>query len=147
MTSARTFVEDICFGNDTLDGCLDALDKLLERFRECRISVSFIKSILVQSRLNFLSHEVTDEGLRPDTKKMKALKYEYFTYEGKLSVAKRRVATLQQKVGVAPLLQHFDRAKPVHGATLMHEHDGKSHPVRFCVRDLNNAEMNYLPVE
>ncbi|OWZ09758.1 hypothetical protein PHMEG_00017487 [Phytophthora megakarya] len=67
----RPFVGDICFGSETFDGCLSTLDRLLRRFTECRISVSFTKSILVQPRVDFLSHEVVPEGLRADAKKIK----------------------------------------------------------------------------
>ncbi|OWY91432.1 hypothetical protein PHMEG_00039992 [Phytophthora megakarya] len=43
----------------------------------------------------------------------------------------------------APILRHFDRQKDIHvtlfanewalSSTLMQEHEGKMHPVRFCV--------------
>ncbi|GMF22668.1 unnamed protein product [Phytophthora fragariaefolia] len=54
----RFFVDGICFGGKTFDECLTTLDKLLSRFEECRISVSFTKSIFAQSRVEFLSHEI-----------------------------------------------------------------------------------------
>ncbi|OWY97740.1 hypothetical protein PHMEG_00031658, partial [Phytophthora megakarya] len=57
----RSFVDDICFGSETFDGCLSTLDRLLRRFTECRIS----------PRVVFLSHEVGPEGLRADAKKIK----------------------------------------------------------------------------
>ncbi|OWZ20264.1 hypothetical protein PHMEG_0005328, partial [Phytophthora megakarya] len=66
----RSFAEDICFGGTTFDSCLDTLDKLLARFEECRISVSFTKSIFCQSKVGFLSHEVSPEGIRAYPKKM-----------------------------------------------------------------------------
>ncbi|OWZ07728.1 hypothetical protein PHMEG_00019843 [Phytophthora megakarya] len=69
----RSFVDDICFGGTTFDDCLDTLDKLLARFEECRISVSFTKSIFCQSKVDFLSHEVSPEGIRADPKKMTAI--------------------------------------------------------------------------
>uniref|UniRef100_H3H486 Peptidase A2 domain-containing protein n=1 Tax=Phytophthora ramorum TaxID=164328 RepID=H3H486_PHYRM len=69
----RSFVDDICFGSETFDACLETLDRLLQRFTECRISVSFTKSIFVQPKVDFLSHEVSAEGIRADTKKMKAV--------------------------------------------------------------------------
>ncbi|POM72654.1 Hypothetical protein PHPALM_10596 [Phytophthora palmivora] len=69
----RSFVDDICFGNETFDGCLATLDRLLQRFTECRISVSFTKSIFVQSKVDFLSHEVSSEGIQADPKKIKAV--------------------------------------------------------------------------
>ncbi|OWZ04379.1 hypothetical protein PHMEG_00023728 [Phytophthora megakarya] len=69
----RSFVDDICFGGTTFDDCLNALDKLLNRFEECRISVSFTKSIFCQSKVDFLSHEISPEGIKADGKKMVAI--------------------------------------------------------------------------
>ncbi|OWY92571.1 hypothetical protein PHMEG_00038378, partial [Phytophthora megakarya] len=46
----RSFVDDVCFGGTTFDDCLGTLDKLLMRFEECRISISFTKSIFCQSK-------------------------------------------------------------------------------------------------
>ncbi|OWZ05374.1 LOW QUALITY PROTEIN: hypothetical protein PHMEG_00022546 [Phytophthora megakarya] len=189
----RSFVDDICFGSETFDGCLSTL---LRRFTECRISVSFTKSILVQPRVDFLSHEVVPEGLRADAKKIKRvtefsfpaskkgmqsflgalnyysrfiqdfavyaaalyqLKEEDFEPGGDLSVTRQSFARLQQKIGDAPILRHFDRQKEIHvtlfanewalSSTLMQEHDGNMHPVRFCGRVLKEAEMNYHPAE
>ncbi|KAJ8571293.1 hypothetical protein ON010_g5541 [Phytophthora cinnamomi] len=69
----RSFVDDICFGGEDFDSCLATLDRLLSRFEECRISVSFTKSIFVQGRVDFLSHEVSKDGIRPDPKKLDAI--------------------------------------------------------------------------
>ncbi|OWZ21531.1 LOW QUALITY PROTEIN: hypothetical protein PHMEG_0003907 [Phytophthora megakarya] len=60
----RSFVDDICFGIETFDGCLSTLDRLPQRFTECRTRVSFTKRLLVQSRVDFLSHKGVPEGLR-----------------------------------------------------------------------------------
>ncbi|POM62384.1 LOW QUALITY PROTEIN: reverse transcriptase [Phytophthora palmivora] len=65
----RSFVGGICFGGITFEECLETLDRLLTRLAECRISVSFSKSIFVQPKVDFLSHEVTSEGIRADPKK------------------------------------------------------------------------------
>ncbi|GMF34599.1 unnamed protein product [Phytophthora fragariaefolia] len=69
----RLFVDDICFGGESCDSCLETLDRLLSRFEECRISVSFTKSMIVQPTVDFLSHAVSGEGLRADAKKLKAI--------------------------------------------------------------------------
>ncbi|OWZ01459.1 LOW QUALITY PROTEIN: hypothetical protein PHMEG_00027147 [Phytophthora megakarya] len=181
----RSFVDDICFGSESFDGCLATLDRLLQRFTECRISVSFTKSIFVQPRVDFLSHEVIPEGLRADAKKAKKikrvtefsfpttkkgmqsflvyaatlyqLKEEDFVPGGDMSAARQSFAMLQQKIGDAPILRHFDRGKQIYvtlfanewalSSTLMQEHEGKIHPVRFCGRVLKDAEMNYHPAE
>ncbi|OWY94296.1 hypothetical protein PHMEG_00036011, partial [Phytophthora megakarya] len=85
------------------------------------------------------------------------LKDEDFELGGDLSVARQRFARLQQKIGDAPIPHHFDRQKAIPVAlfanewalsfTLMQEHGGKMHPVRFCGRVLKEAEMNYHPDE
>ncbi|GMF40027.1 unnamed protein product [Phytophthora fragariaefolia] len=69
----RSFVDDICFGVRTFDECLDTLDRLLKLFAECRISVSFPKSIFVQPKVDFLSHTVTPKGMQADPKKLAAI--------------------------------------------------------------------------
>ncbi|GMF44078.1 unnamed protein product [Phytophthora fragariaefolia] len=69
----RSFVDDICFGGATFDECLEPLDRLLARFAECRIRVSFTKSVFVQHKVEFLSHEVTNDGIRANSKKLTAI--------------------------------------------------------------------------
>ncbi|GMF62090.1 unnamed protein product [Phytophthora fragariaefolia] len=192
----RSFVDDICFGGESFDSCLETLDRLLCRFEECRISVSFTKSMFVQPTVDFLSHAVSREGLRADAKKLKAItelsfpktkkgvqaflgalnyysrfiqdfavygaalyqvRGEDFGPGGDLSTAKRSFKALQTKVADAPILKPFDGAKEVHvmlfandwalSTTLMQEHDGVMHPVRFCGRVLKDNEVNYHPAE
>ncbi|OWZ00620.1 hypothetical protein PHMEG_00028148, partial [Phytophthora megakarya] len=125
----RSFEDDICFGGTTFDDCLDTLDKLLARFEECRISVSFTKSIFCQSKVNFLSHEVSPEGIRADPKKVTAItklpfpnlwsrtisvKEDDFFEGGDLAAAKESFTALQRKVAKAPILRNFDAKKEVH---------------------------------
>ncbi|KAE9012336.1 hypothetical protein PR002_g14828 [Phytophthora rubi] len=192
----RSFVDDICFGSETFEACLATLDRLLSRFQECRISISFPKSLFVQRNVGFLSHDVSAAGIAPDAKKAAAmtelsfpaskkgvqsflgalnyysrfiqdfavygaalyqLKDADFEPGGDLSSARQSFAMLQQRVRDAPILRHFDRGKDVHvtlfanewalSSTLMQEHEGKLHPVRFCGRVLKDAEMNYHPAE
>ncbi|KAG2969646.1 hypothetical protein PC121_g24360 [Phytophthora cactorum] len=51
----RSFVDDICFGGEDFDSCLAILDRLLMRFAQCRISISFTKSIFCQSKVDFFA--------------------------------------------------------------------------------------------
>ncbi|KAG3060829.1 hypothetical protein PI125_g24829 [Phytophthora idaei] len=69
----RSFVDDIYFGGETFDSCLATLDRLLARFEECRISVSFTKSLFFKSKVDFLSYDVSRIGVRSDPKKMQAI--------------------------------------------------------------------------
>ncbi|KAG3076151.1 hypothetical protein PI125_g21585 [Phytophthora idaei] len=69
----RSFVDDIFFGGETFDSCLATLDRLLARFEDYRISVSFTKGLFIKSKVDFLSHEVSRDGIRADPKKMQAI--------------------------------------------------------------------------
>ncbi|KAG3075490.1 hypothetical protein PI124_g14898 [Phytophthora idaei] len=190
----RSFVDDICFGGEDFDNCLATLDRLLTRFAQCRIS--FTKSIFCQPKVDFLSHEISPEGIKANSKKLDAitelpfptskrgmqsflgalnyysrfiqdfavyggalyqLKEEDFRHGGDHSVDRRAFEALQTKVTEAPILKHFDRTKEVQvmlfanewtlSTTLMQEHEGKLHPVRFLGRVLKESEMNYHPAE
>ncbi|KAG2769069.1 hypothetical protein PC129_g23954 [Phytophthora cactorum] len=192
----RSFVDDICFGAKDFDSCLATLDRLLTRFAQCRIIISYTKSIFCQPKVDFLSHKISPEGIKADSKKLAAitelsfptskrgmqsflgalnyyncfiqdfavygaalyqLKEEDLGPGGDLSVAQRAFEALQTKVSEAPILKHFNRIKEVHvmlfanewalSTTLMQEHEGKLHPVRFLGRVLKESEMNYHPAE
>ncbi|OWY98475.1 hypothetical protein PHMEG_00030751 [Phytophthora megakarya] len=146
--------------------------KLLVRFEECRISVSFTKNIFCQSKVEFLSHEVSPEGIRADPKKMTAITKLLFpnlwsraiSVEGKdffdggdSAATKESFTALQRKVAEPPILRHFDAKKEVPimlyanewalSATLMQMYDDKLHHVRFCGRVLKDAKMNYHSAE
>ncbi|KAG4046776.1 hypothetical protein PC123_g17860 [Phytophthora cactorum] len=69
----RSFVDDICFGGEDFDSCLATLDRLLTRFAQCRTSISFTKSIFCQPKVDFLSHEISPEGITADSKKLGAI--------------------------------------------------------------------------
>ncbi|KAE9285758.1 hypothetical protein PF008_g26834 [Phytophthora fragariae] len=69
----RSFEDYICFGGVDFDDCLETLDRLLTRFAEFRISVSFTKSIFVQPKLDFKSHVVSPGGIAADPKKLAAI--------------------------------------------------------------------------
>ncbi|OWZ10416.1 LOW QUALITY PROTEIN: hypothetical protein PHMEG_00016734 [Phytophthora megakarya] len=69
----RSFVDDICFGGEPFDKFLGTLDRLLNRFEECRISISLTKGIFVQPKVYFLSHEISNKGIQADNKKREAI--------------------------------------------------------------------------
>ncbi|OWZ17154.1 hypothetical protein PHMEG_0008947 [Phytophthora megakarya] len=108
----RSFVDDICFGGTTFDDCLDTLDKLLARFEECRISVSFTKSIVCQSKIDFLSHEVSPEGIRAGPKKMTTIT--------KLPFPKSKTG-MQQFLGSLNYYSRFIQDFAVYGAALYYQ--------------------------
>ncbi|GMF49016.1 unnamed protein product [Phytophthora fragariaefolia] len=67
-----SFVNNICFGGTTFEDCLATLSRPFARFAECRISIIFTKSIFVQPAVDFLSHEVSQHGIRANPAKLAA---------------------------------------------------------------------------
>ncbi|OWZ01381.1 LOW QUALITY PROTEIN: hypothetical protein PHMEG_00027242 [Phytophthora megakarya] len=135
----RSFVDDICFGGATFDDCLNTLNELLSRFEECRISVSFAKSIFCQWKVDFLSHEISLKGIKADAEKMAAITelsfpktkrgmqqflgalnyYSRFfkplqSSERRCISSKTNISKQKRKVTEAPILRHFDDKKEVH---------------------------------
>ncbi|GMF39309.1 unnamed protein product [Phytophthora fragariaefolia] len=133
----RSFVDDICFGGTTFEDCPATLSRLLARFAECRISISFTKSIFVQPAVDFLSHEVSQHGIRANPAKLAAIVelpfptskkgmqgflgalnyYSRFIQNmavGDLAAAKLAFAESKTKVANAPILRHFASAREVH---------------------------------
>ncbi|OWY95691.1 LOW QUALITY PROTEIN: hypothetical protein PHMEG_00034240, partial [Phytophthora megakarya] len=105
----RSFVDDIWFGGKPFDDCLTTLDCLLARFTECRISISFTKSIFVQPRVEFLSHEVSHEGIRANTKKLATIT--------KLSIPRTKRG-MQSFLGALNYYSRFIQDFAVFGAAL-----------------------------
>ncbi|KAG3205499.1 hypothetical protein PC129_g22080 [Phytophthora cactorum] len=71
--SRRLFVDDIHFGGEDFDSCLATFDRLLTRFTQCRISISFTKCIFCQPKVDLLSHNISPEGIKADSKKLAAI--------------------------------------------------------------------------
>ncbi|POM81334.1 Hypothetical protein PHPALM_718, partial [Phytophthora palmivora] len=92
-----------------LTPCLETLDRLLIRLAECRISVSFSKSIFVQPKVDFLSHEVTSEGIRADPQKNLAI--------AELPFAKSKKG-IQAFLGALNYYGRFIQKLAVYGAVL-----------------------------
>ncbi|KAG2850634.1 hypothetical protein PC113_g16615 [Phytophthora cactorum] len=153
----RSFVDDIFFGGETFDSCLATLDRLLARFEECRISVSFTKSLFIKSNVDFLSHEVSRVGVRADPKTMQTIAALPFptskkgmqSFLGALNYYGRFIQDFA--VYGAALYQlkdgDFDISTAAGSATLLQEHESTLHPVLFRGRVLKDAEMDYHPAE
>ncbi|POM67108.1 Hypothetical protein PHPALM_16941 [Phytophthora palmivora] len=96
-----------------------------------------------------IGHDRSDENAGLDSRISKRRKTSLSDHD------KTNAATIQAEAGT--ILRHFDRDKEVHvmllanewalSSTLIREHEGKLHPVRFCGRVLKDAEMNYHPAE
>ncbi|KAG4037008.1 hypothetical protein PC123_g27424 [Phytophthora cactorum] len=140
--------------------CLATLDRLLARFEECRIIVSFTKSLFIKSKVDFLSHEVSRVGIRADPKKMQAIAALPFPTSKK---------GMQSFLGALNYYGRFIQDFAVYGAALYQLKDGgldggdlsaakasfamlqtkvaEAPILRHFDRSREDAEMNYHPAE
>ncbi|KAG3069725.1 hypothetical protein PI124_g21477 [Phytophthora idaei] len=135
--------------------CINADSKKLAAITELSFPTSKCGMQSFLGALNYYSHFIQDFAVYGAA--LYQLKEEDFGPGGDLSVAGRAFEALQTKGAEAPILKHFDRTKEVHvmllanewalSTTLMQEHEGKLHPVRFLGRVLKESEMNYHPAE
>ncbi|GMF39359.1 unnamed protein product [Phytophthora fragariaefolia] len=130
----RSFVHDIFIGGESFDSCLEMLDRLLCHFEECRISVSFTKSMFVQPTVDFLSHAVSREGLRADGKKLKAIT--------EISFPKTKKG-VQAFLGAMNYYSRFIQDFAVYGAALYQAREEKIGPGG----DLSTAKRSFTALQ
>ncbi|KAG2812027.1 hypothetical protein PC112_g15358 [Phytophthora cactorum] len=129
----RSFVDNICFGDETFDSCLAILNQLLARFEECRISVSFTKSLFIKSKVYLLPHKVSRVGIRADPKKMQAIAALPFQTSKK---------GMQSFLGALNYYGRFIQDFAVYGAALYHLKDGD-----FDGGDLSAAKASFAMLQ
>ncbi|POM71024.1 Hypothetical protein PHPALM_12464, partial [Phytophthora palmivora] len=128
----RSFVDDICFGNETFDGYFLSHEVSSEVIRADPKKIKAVTEVPFPTSkkgmqsflgvLNYYSRFIQDFAVYGAA--LYQLKDADFAPGGDLTVDKRSFTALQQKVMDAPILRHFDRDKAVH-----------------------DAEMNYHPAE
>lgn len=68
-----SYIDDIAYGARNWNDLCNTLDKLLYRLRYWGVSVSLPKSSFGKLSIQYLSHEVTQEGLQATPKVLKGL--------------------------------------------------------------------------
>ncbi|OWY93864.1 LOW QUALITY PROTEIN: hypothetical protein PHMEG_00036581 [Phytophthora megakarya] len=102
----RSFVDDICFGGTTFDDCL-TWTSYWHGLRNAGLVSALLKASF--SKVDFLSHEVSPEGIRADLKKMTAIT--------KLPFPKSKKG-MQQFLGSLNYYSRFIQDFAVYGAAL-----------------------------
>lgn len=69
----RSYIDDVNFGDATLPGLKKMLRCLLESFRYWRITISLPKSAFAKRKVDFLSHEITREGIKAKPKNLESI--------------------------------------------------------------------------
>ena len=68
------FVDDVVVYSKTWEEHLRDVEQVLQKFKECGITLNLKKCLLAQNQLPFLGHVVSKEGIKPDPSKVKAVK-------------------------------------------------------------------------
>jgi len=68
------FVDDVVVYSKTWEDHLRDVELVLQKFKECGITLNLKKCVLAQNQLLYLGHIVSKEGIRPNPDKVKAVK-------------------------------------------------------------------------
>ncbi len=68
------FVDDIIVFSNTWEEHIEHIDMVLTRLQKIGMTVNFIKSALARDEMPFLGHVVTRQGIKPDPRKVIAVK-------------------------------------------------------------------------
>ena len=67
------YMDDICVFSSTFDEHIAELKLVFDRLRESRLKLKPSKCHFCQTKIKFLGHVVTNEGILPDPNKVKAV--------------------------------------------------------------------------
>lgn len=67
------FIDDLLIGGETLAECYENLLKVLDRLSEYNVKIKFEKCKFFQTSVKYLGHEISEEGVRPNAEKVKAI--------------------------------------------------------------------------
>lgn len=68
-----TYLDDVIIASTSLQEHIVKIREVFERFKVHNLKIQLDKSEFLQKQVNFLGHELTDEGLRPNKDKIKAV--------------------------------------------------------------------------
>ena len=74
LDNTINFVDDLLCMSEDFDQHLDNLDELFTRFEKHGLTLNLEKSQFLRSKVTFLGHILTTEGIRPDPEKIRAIK-------------------------------------------------------------------------
>ena len=74
LSSCLLYLDDIVIFSETLDQHIEKLDRVLKRLRECGLKVNAKKCDLFKSKIKYLGHWITGEGISTDEDKVSAVK-------------------------------------------------------------------------
>jgi len=69
-----SYLDDVLIASATFERHISSLDKVLTKMSEAGLTLGVKKTILAESETKFLGHVVDENGLRPDPKKLQAVR-------------------------------------------------------------------------
>lgn len=73
LDNVFTYLDDVIIVSTSLQEHIEKLKLVFERFKVHNLKIQLDKSEFVQKQVNFLGHELTDQGLKPNKDKIKAV--------------------------------------------------------------------------
>ena len=73
MPNVCVYLDDILVTGEIKQAHLNTLDKVLSRLEEAGVGLKQAKCAFMQSSVEYLGHEISAEGIRPTTEKLRAI--------------------------------------------------------------------------
>ena len=70
----RSFIDDIMYGRETWNEVVRSTEKLLDRFKECKISLGLKKCFFGKKQVEMLSHLISSDGIEAKPKNIEVIK-------------------------------------------------------------------------
>lgn len=67
------FIDDLLIGGKSLEECIENVQRCLKRLDEYNVKVKWEKCNFFKKSVTYLGHEISEEGIRPNPEKVKAL--------------------------------------------------------------------------
>ncbi|GFS44035.1 retrovirus-related Pol polyprotein from transposon 17.6 [Nephila pilipes] len=149
------YFDDIALGSSTVEEHCRLLRRTLLKARKANLKFNELKTQLSQTSVNYLGHVLSDEGIKPDPKKIRAIE-QFVTPNCKEDVQRfleRDFELIKQAIMKSPCLKYFDKNKEVTvsidasknglGAVLLQE----SQPVAYGSVSLTQTQQRYAQIE
>lgn len=67
------YLDDILLGSDSIEGLVEKIHEVLKRLQEFKVKVNLNKSEFLVRKIQYLGHEISQQGLKPSEGKVRAI--------------------------------------------------------------------------
>lgn len=73
FSTALAYLDDVLIPSGTIEEGMKQLETVLRLFKDAKMTLRLDKCFFLQTKINYLGHEISDEGIKPGQDKIKAV--------------------------------------------------------------------------